>query len=108
MSERNQRPLTKFGVNISDFGEDAVWVNVVAWGNMALVASQIRKGENVGVMGKIKEREYNGQKYYDLKADWIGMPYPIPDMPEQKEKPASGRHAGIRRRHRRGLYLFSE
>lgn len=47
------------------------FINLNGWrGNYRDVLS-IRKGDCILAVGELKEREYNGKKYYDLDADFV-------------------------------------
>ncbi len=73
-------PRTKFSIKASGFNaEPVVWVNVVAWGNLALVAQSIQKGDNIMVAGTLASREYNDKTYTDLTADYICLSHHVPD-----------------------------
>lgn len=50
---------------------DTTFVTVNGWRDRAADVLAVRKGESILVIGPLKEREYNGKKYYDLDADFI-------------------------------------
>lgn len=83
-----QTPKTKFSIKASGRNvEPVVWVSVVAWGNLALVAQSIQKGDNVMVAGTMSTWESNnGKTYTDLTADYICLAHHVPDsyVPEPR------------------------
>lgn len=69
-----QTPNCKWGVCIGkDKDENGIFVNCEAWRRLAHVASEIKKGNPVLVIGKVQEREYNDKIYRTLVADWVQM-----------------------------------
>lgn len=50
-----------------------IWSNVVAWHDTAEVLSSAQKGQQVLVIGYLKQREYNGKTYTDLVADYVSV-----------------------------------
>lgn len=50
-----------------------IWVNVVAWHDTAEVLASAQKGQQVLVIGQLKQREYNGKTYTDLVADFVSV-----------------------------------
>lgn len=51
-----------------------IFVNVVAWHDLASVLATARKGDSVAVWGRMTEpREHNGKTYQDLQADWLSV-----------------------------------
>lgn len=88
-----KRPRTKFSIKASGFNvEPVVWVSVVAWGDLALIAQSIRKGDNVMVAGTLSTWESNsGNTYTDLTADYICLAPHVPDsyVPEESSPDSS-------------------
>lgn len=75
-----QTPKTKFSIKASGRNEEpVVWVNVVAWSKWALIASSIKKGDEVLVAGRVASREYNEKIYTELTAEYIGIQPFVPD-----------------------------
>jgi single-strand DNA-binding protein len=72
----NNRKMAKFSLATTDVykngngekKEDTQWHNIVAWGNLAEIASKyLKKGEEVAVEGRVSYRDYedkNGTKKY--------------------------------------------
>ena len=52
---------------------DTIFVNVNGWRNRAADVAAIRKMDSVLAIGVLKKREYNGNFYYDLDADFISV-----------------------------------
>ena len=47
-----------------------IWVSVDVWGKRAdNVAAKAKKGTTVLVRGELKQREYNGKTYLEMRAD---------------------------------------
>lgn len=77
---------------------DTIFVNVNGWRFRAADVAAIRKMDSVLAIGVLKKREYNGNFYYDLDADFIttsgsgggssrksdGGSFGSPDLPEQE------------------------
>jgi hypothetical protein len=47
------------------------YISVNGWRDRAADVMAVRKGDSILVIGTMKEREYNGKKYFDLDADFI-------------------------------------
>jgi hypothetical protein len=47
-----------------------VFVNCVAWRDLALALANLQKGDSFFGVGKIKTREYNGKQYSDLELEF--------------------------------------
>lgn len=51
-----------------------IFVNIVAWHDLASLLATAQKGDSVAVWGRMTEpREYNGKTYQDLEADWLSV-----------------------------------
>lgn len=61
------------GIAAGKRNEETVWVNVVAWHNLASILCAARKGDPVFVIGKLETREYNGKEYKDLVAEFVNV-----------------------------------
>lgn len=48
-----------------------VWLTVKGWGHWARLLANCRKGDAIIAAGRIESREYNGQTYNDLVADYV-------------------------------------
>ena len=48
-----------------------VYVNLNGWRNHVREVAAVRKLDSIIAVGTLKEREYNGKKYYDLDADFV-------------------------------------
>ena len=48
-----------------------IYVNINGWRQMSGAVRAIVKGDSVLAIGRLKVREYNGRKYYDLDADFL-------------------------------------
>lgn len=66
-----------FSIAAARENNETVWVNCKAWGNIALIADTLQKGDCVAVYGRLEERDYDGRHYKTLVADCI-VPSPIP------------------------------
>lgn len=67
-----QSPMCKFGMAIGRDAEDKpIYANVKAWRALAEYAAGITKGTPVMVAGHIVEREYNGETYREVEADYL-------------------------------------
>ena len=51
--------------------EETVYINVNGWRARYRDVLAIRKLDSILAIGTLKEREYNGKKYYDLDADFV-------------------------------------
>lgn len=68
-----------------------MWVDISAWGESASIPANAKKRDGILAVGQLREREYNGKKYYDLDADYIsvaesaagGIPAPPSAGPQQ-------------------------
>lgn len=67
-----------------------IWVNVVAWHETAEVLSTAMKGQQVLVIGHLKQREYNGKTYTDLVADYVSVCAPTAKSSVDYATPAPG------------------
>ena len=47
------------------------YITVNGWRDRAADILAVRKGESLLVIGPLKEREYNGKKYFDMDAEYI-------------------------------------
>ncbi len=76
---QNGKNLTTWGVKVGEKqaeGQDkpeAIWTNCQAWGDEAIVASAIRKGDKVLCIGRIQVNEYEGKQYKNLVCDFIAI-----------------------------------
>ena len=73
-----------------------VFVTVNGWRNRAAEVASIQKMDSVLVIGVLKKREYNGNFYYDMDADFIAtsgsrighssatQSYSSPALPDQE------------------------
>jgi len=52
---------------------NTIYVSLNGWGKMADLVLPIQKGDGVLAIGRLKEREYQGKKYYDLDASFVCM-----------------------------------
>ena len=48
-----------------------IWINVVAWRDMAKILYQAHKGDAVMVTGLLHEHEYEGRTYRDIQAEFV-------------------------------------
>ena len=89
-----QSPNAKWGVAIGkDKDDNGIFVNCEAWRRLAYVATEIKKGDIVMVIGKVQEREYNEKTYRTLVADWvekIGSTREVQQAPPPQEVPQEG------------------
>lgn len=51
----------------------AMWVDISAWDESASIPASAKKGDGILAVGQLHGRKYNGKKYYDLNADYIGV-----------------------------------
>jgi single-stranded DNA-binding protein len=87
VGEKNT-PNAKWGVCIGkDQDGKAIFVNCEAWTRLAYVASEIKKGDPVMVVGKINSREYNEKTYRTLVADWVQVIGSRSQQPAQAPPP---------------------
>lgn len=56
---------------------ETIWCNVVAWHDVAGVLAQARKRDVVLVIGRLKNREYEGKTYTDLVAEYVNVCLPM-------------------------------
>lgn len=47
------------------------YVTLNGWRNLAPVVRDVRKGDSVLAIGKLKSREYNEKTYWDMDADFV-------------------------------------
>jgi single-stranded DNA-binding protein len=69
-----------------------MWVDVSAWGHEAAIPAGAKKGDPIFAIGQLREREYNGKKYYDLNADFLsvaGSSTGTPPKPPHSAAPAA-------------------
>lgn len=67
---------TRFGVKVGERPDGtAVWANCQCWGNMALYAAQIKKGDSVLAIGTLSTytSEKNGQTYTNLDCEYVSI-----------------------------------
>lgn len=50
-----------------------IWINVVAWRELATILYQARKGDSVLVTGLLNEREWEGKTYKDIQAEFVSV-----------------------------------
>lgn len=50
-----------------------IWINVVAWRDMAYILYNARKGDSVMVTGLLHEHEWEGRIYKDIQAEYINV-----------------------------------
>lgn len=50
-----------------------IWINVVAWRDMARILYNAQKGDAVMVTGLLREHEYEGRIYKDIQAEFINV-----------------------------------
>lgn len=71
---QDNKRVCKVGVAVGKREDDStIWVNIVAWHDLASVLSKAKKGDPVFVIGKLKTREYNEKTYTDLVADFVSV-----------------------------------
>jgi len=75
-------------------GKQSTFANCECWRELAEYAENIKKGDTVFAIGIIKTREYNGNTYTTLTADWLNIAkiaqgtvqtQPLPTQEAQKE-----------------------
>ena len=67
-----ESPVCSFGLNVGKRQDTTtIFANCKAWYKWAEIAKNIRKGDDVLVIGKTESREYNGKTYTDLIAEWV-------------------------------------
>lgn len=49
------------------------YVTLNGWRSLAAVVRDIRKGDSVLAVGRLKQREYNEKTYWDMDADFISV-----------------------------------
>lgn len=67
---------TTFGVKVGERPDGtAVWANCQCWGNMALYAAQIVKGDSVLAIGTLTTytSEKNGKTYTNLECEYVSI-----------------------------------
>ena len=64
---------TKPSQNQNERGE-AIWVNCIAWHDLARYAAGIKKGDTVFCVGKLETNDYNGKTYKTLNCEFIHNP----------------------------------
>lgn len=75
---QDNKRICKVGLAVGKREDNStIWVNVVAWHDTAEVLSTARKGQQVLVIGQLKDREYNGKTYTDLVADYVSVCAPV-------------------------------
>lgn len=67
----SKRPAKVSVAGINHENGDTTYINVNGWRDRAADVMAVRKGDSILVIGTMKEREYNGKKYFDLDADFI-------------------------------------
>lgn len=68
----NGKEHTVVGIAASENKEGkTVFVNLNGWRKTAAAVGTVRKGDSVLAVGALKSRDYNGQTYYDLDADFV-------------------------------------
>lgn len=75
---QNSSSLTKFGVKVgeqpstnADQKPTAIWSNCECWHSVAKVAMDLKKGDVVLCVGKIKENEHGGKVYKNLVCEFV-------------------------------------
>lgn len=65
-------PNCKWSMAIGkDANDQTIFANCEAWTRLAGIAKDIKKGDPVLVIGKVREHEYEGKTYKTLIADWV-------------------------------------
>jgi len=73
IGDRNSRK-TSVGLAVGKrHNNETIWVNVVAWHDLASILCVARKGDPVLVIGRLDSREYNGEEYKDLVAEYVNV-----------------------------------
>lgn len=75
VGEKNT-PRTTFGVKVGERPDGtAVWANCQCWGNMALYAAQIVKGDSVLAVGTLSTYQSvkNGKTYTNLECEYVAI-----------------------------------
>lgn len=81
---------TTFGVKVGERPDGtAVWANCQCWGNMALYAAQIVKGDSVLAIGTLSTytSEKNGKTYTNLDCEYVAIQPKVTD-PDKVTAPA--------------------
>lgn len=72
-------------------GEDKegnpMYITLNGWGSMAQTILRIKKADNILAVGRLKTREYNGNIYNDIDADFVvkhgaGFEWSVDDLPD--------------------------
>lgn len=82
-STKNGKPLGTVSIAAGHRADSTtIFVTINGWRSNARTVSNISKGQNVLVIGPIREREYNGKKYLDMDADFCSTAgsFPAPHM----------------------------
>lgn len=73
VGEKNS-PVCSFSLAVGKRKDTTtIFANCKAWYKWAEVAKNIKKGDDVLVIGHTESREYNGNTYTDLIAEWINV-----------------------------------
>ena len=77
--------------------EVTTWYNIKVWGNYAIsLDGQVRKGDQVSVVGRLVERKYNDRDgnertSLDVSADQVHVPYREREQQQAAHRPPAGR-----------------
>ena len=77
--------------------EVTTWYNIKVWGNYAIsLEGQVRKGDQVSVVGRLVERKYtdrdgNARTSLDVSADQVHVPYREREQEQTGGRPPAGR-----------------
>lgn len=66
-------PMTTFSMAVGKDGETTIFANCKAWRELAMMASDIRKGDSVCAIGTVEEYTgTNGKTYKSVVCEWFG------------------------------------
>jgi len=81
--------LCKLGLVVGRKEDDSpIYANIDAWWDLAGACKGVRKGDTVLALGTIEEREYNGQTYKTLRAEFASVVQRV-DVPAAAPPPDS-------------------
>lgn len=66
-----------------------IWINIVAWREMAYILYQAHKGDSVFATGLLHEHEYEGRIYKDIQAEFVQVAQKVDPYANAAPPPAA-------------------
>lgn len=90
---KNNKPFVKFSVAFDYFYDEFgviknKYIPCIAWGDIAEIIDYLSQQQKIRikVCGKIRENEYNGDKYETLECAWVDPLFEIPAQTQRVKR----------------------